>query len=51
MDVVYGKMFFTYPLVPFSKIEGAFALFLTIGGFMSWVEGMIAFVEILNPIV
>jgi len=38
MDVVYGKMFFTYPLVPFSKIEGAFALFLTIGGFMSWVE-------------
>lgn len=38
MDVVYGKMFFTYPTVPFSKIEGLFALFLSIGGFMSWAE-------------
>jgi len=38
MDVVYGVMFFTYPGVPFSKIEGTCALLLAIGGFMCWAE-------------
>merc|ERR1719461_800513 len=38
MDVVYGKLFFTYGRVPFSKIEGSCALCLAIGGFMSWIK-------------
>merc|ERR1712187_953741 len=38
MDVVYGTLFFTYPSVPFSKVEGFCALCLAIGAFLSWVE-------------
>merc|ERR1719330_2149811 len=38
MDAVYGKLFFTYQCVPFSKLEGACALCYAIGGFMSWIE-------------